>query len=633
MSLQIDSPLIETIYDYDLDSEIYVEQIRALLKKILPSDLFFSNTVVDTKAKIAYLQENLPIVIWSFSETHVTSYLLCKHRLNAANFFYDIISRWLIPEKRLNIDLFFSSDFYLKELADSPFTIARISFRASPLEIEEIKENQKSAQTEIRLGVLSSYHARRILEFKGLSSDAKTAMIQEKIGSLIQSGSKDYDKSIFSQMQKFLVTCKEEFKNVRDYHHISRIISIFYTIRKQLLQKTEAFPEKRQLIIKFLKTKLHFPEKEHNVLGILVGLNFLKEHEIFEEKHLISAIQMYIPSAQKVDGSFLLESSHNRKIQTLYIEIQKPEEFTQEEIQNLRTSLPENLKGHIEYLMHPIFMPRNEEEVLRNIMVLSKQLRYVQDIPQVIITFDEQKAQDLSFTVIFLRVVKSKSPSFTEVIQKFQKKFKVKPERVRKVGVLRRKYAKEAVVFRILLASKDYLRSNHSVDLYRAREDVLAEMFRVCGEVRDYNGGMIYKQNELFSSLKKELKSISQKHEFLLEKFFFALAPMEMRSIVSVEHLKAFFFMLLQVLKNEREFHRQQDLFYKRDEKKLAVVFAANAPVQKTKIMEKIESLNFSRHELLSFSLDLDTCFMGYLFLSVDEDKKDQLLHTLQFKS
>ena len=52
---------------------------------------------------------------------------------------------------------------------------------------------------------------------------------------------------------------------------------------------------------------------------------------------------MYIPSAQKVDGSFLLESSHNRKIQTLYIEIQKPEEFTQEEIQNLRTSLPENL--------------------------------------------------------------------------------------------------------------------------------------------------------------------------------------------------------------------------------------------------------------------------------------------------
>ena len=79
--------------------------------------------------------------------------------------------------------------------------------------MEEARSNLHSVETEIRLGVVSNYHARRILEFKGLSTDGKTAMIQEKIGSLIQSHSKDFDQGIFSQMQHFFVTCREDFKN------------------------------------------------------------------------------------------------------------------------------------------------------------------------------------------------------------------------------------------------------------------------------------------------------------------------------------------------------------------------------------------------------------------------------------
>ena len=35
-------------------------------------------------------------------------------------------------------------------------------------------------ETEIRLGIVSTYHARRILESKGLSSDGKTAMIRKE---------------------------------------------------------------------------------------------------------------------------------------------------------------------------------------------------------------------------------------------------------------------------------------------------------------------------------------------------------------------------------------------------------------------------------------------------------------------
>ena len=56
--------------------------------------------------------------------------------------------------------------------------------------------------------------------------------------------------------------------------------------------------------------------------------------------------------------------------------------------------------------MHPIFMPRNEEEVMRNILSLSNQIRYIKDPQQVFITFDEQTNAHLFFTVILVRILK-----------------------------------------------------------------------------------------------------------------------------------------------------------------------------------------------------------------------------------
>jgi len=618
-------PQIQTSYDLEKG---YQEGIEELLEKILPPDFFTDN---ERNKKLAFLSEHLPIIKWIENPSTLSIVLLCKHRRGAASFFYDMISRWLVPQKRLNIDLFFSSDFYLSDLISSAFTIAHIAIHVENKDQwEEIKCNMRSVDTEIRLGAVSNYHANRILEFKGLSPDGKTAMIQEKIGSLIHNRSKDYDKSIFAQMQRFLVTCKEEFKNLRDYHHISRIISILYLLRKLLKQKIEGFPSKRHFILKFLKTKLHHAEGDKNVLGMLVGLNFLQEHEVFEKNHLMSAIKSYIPTAKAIDDSFIIDRNQGSKIQTIYLEIEKEDgkDFTFDEIQLLRISMPDHLKGHIEYLMHPIFMPRNEEEVLRNIMVLSRQLKYVQDIPQMIITFDQQKGQDLSFTVIFLRVMKQDSLSISDLMKKFEKKLKVTCDRIRKVGTLRRKYPKEAAVFRVLLSSKRYLRANHSVDLYKAREDVLKEMVRVFGEIRDYNGGMIFKQNELFRALKSSLGVISKKHEFLLEKFFFALTPIEMRSIAPAEHLKTLFLMLLQFMKKEKSFYRTQDWFYKQDAKKVAMILPSD-PIRRSRVMEIVGNLGFSTHQLLSFSLEGEYSCLGYLLLSDDKDKQDHFIRTI----
>jgi len=606
----------------EVNAEYYRDGAQDLIQRLVPH-FMLESTAMHLAGQRAQFADMLPLISWSdLSKAPCTLsvLLLCKYRLNACNFFYDMISRWLLPQRRVNVEVFFASDVRIPHLSDDLLSVAEIVvYLKSAQDVEEVRRNLSTIETEIRLGVVSNYHARRILEFKGLSSDGKTAMIQEKIGSLIQSHSKDFDQGIFSQMQQFLVTCREEFKEGRDYHHISRMISNLYSLRKILKQNVKASPSKRHVSVKFLKTRLlptGLSTTEKPVLGVLVGLNFLGEHELFEESHLITAIQKYLPATRTIPSSPFIDRDTDVSIQTLYLEVEKVNglDFSLDEVQCLRANLPDQIKGHIEQLTHPIFMPRNEEEVLRNIMALSRQLRYVHDMPQVILSFDEQSKNDLSFTVILVRILKENAPTVEELFSKSCTNLKYFSDRVRRVGHLRRKYVKEATVFRILVSSRAFLRNDHSVDFYKAREHVLHELTRIVGEMRDYNGGIIYKQNEVLGALKASLGRIAVSHNVLLEKFFYSLMPMEMRTVLDTEPLKQLFLLLLQAKKTNLQ-HKKQDA------KRSLVVTPVHDVSVRGRLACAIEKLALPVHQFVSFFLEINqTLFVGYLLLSEDSE-------------
>jgi hypothetical protein len=610
----------------EVNAEYYRDGAQDLIQRLVPQDMLEARGV-DLPSQRARFADMLPLISWSDlsrAPCTLSVLLLCKYRLNACNFFYDMISRWLLPQRRVNVEVFFASDVRVPHLSDDLLSVAEIVvYLKSAQDVEEVRRNLQSIETEIRLGVVSHYHSRRILEFKGLSSDGKTAMIQEKIGSLIQSHSKDFDRGIFSQMQQFLVNCREEFKEGRDYHHISRMISNLYSLRRVLKQNVDAAPTKRHVSIKFLKTRLlpsPISPVEKSVLGILVGLNFLGEHELFDVPHLVRAIEELFPSTKCLPSIRVIPSSpcidRDASIQTLYVEIEKVDgfDFTLDEIQQLRAGLPDQIKGHIEQLTHPIFMPRNEEEVLRNIMALSRQLRYVNDMPQIILSFDEQNKDHLRFTVILLRILREGAPTVEELFIKSCTKLKYLPDRVRRVGQLRRKYVKEATVFRTLVPSHSFQRSDRSVDFYKAREHILHEMTRIVGELRDYNGGMIYKQNELLGALKTSLGKIASSHPVLVEQFFYALMPMEMRTILDIEPLKQFFLLLLLAKKTDLQQKKQ-------DAKRSLVVTPIYDVAMRRKLSSAIEKLSLPAHQLVTFSLEAEeTPFVGYLLLSEDAE-------------
>lgn len=599
-----------------IEAEYYRDGAQDLIRRLVPGELLEDggHTLATHRARFA---DMLPLIQWSEltrAPCALSVLMLCKYRLNACNFFYDMVSRWLLPQKRVNVELFFASDVRIPHLSDDLLSVAEVVVHLkSAQDVEEVRRNLHAIETEIRLGVVSNYHARRILEFKGLSADGKTAMIQEKIGSLIQSHSKDFDQGIFSQMQHFLVCVRDDFKTLRDYHHISRIISNLHSLRKFIQQNIQVYPNKRHVIFKFLKAKLTGP-KERFVLGVLTGLNFLREHEVFETNHLINAIQKNLPAIRLVDGSTFTDRGEG-SLQVMYLEIEKPDgsDFNLEEIQLLKVSLPDQIKGHIEQLAHPIFMPRNEEEVLRNIMSLSRQLRFASDMPHIIITFDEQKDSELHFSVILVRVIAENAPGLQELFAEKKSPLKYIPDRVRRVGQLRRKYVKEATVFRTILSNAQFLRADHSIDLNRARSHILNEVGQVVGQVRDYNGGMIFKLNESLSALKSALGRMAD--PILLEKFFYSIVPIEMRSSLETEPLKQFFLTFLQAAKTET-------LQKKQDAARVYLV----AP-QKKKPLD----LSLPAHKLVSFSVDLHDCpYTGYMVFSEGKDEQQALLEVIE---
>lgn len=534
--------MIESKSIYEKSKKIfYISAVERILSYVVPPHFFSSE---ETEC---HFYNKLPIVCWTPLKQppfEVSFFLLCRFRENAYRFFYEMLSRWLIPGKRLNVCLQFAVDFSLPEMGSQKYIAGEVLVQIeTDHEYAIMQKNLPIIESEIRLGVESAYQAGRILEIKGLTSDEKTALIQENIVSLIHHRPQDFDYDILSEMQHFLVLCKQEFKEKRCYRHMSRIICVHYLFRKTLKLSLEVYPERRYISVKLVRAKT-LPRKKA-VLGLIIGISYIRDNEIFEAEHILAGSKAIAKNIKLVPGSYFFNKSRSDPTCMMYLEIEKETAagFSLEEERQLKFRLPNELKSRIEQRLNPIFMPQNEEEIVRHIVTLSHQLKFVKDLPQVTIDFNQQTKDSLEFLVVILRVA---TPGSNDILNHFKARFstfRFIPDRIKTVGTIRKKYNKEASVFRVSVSKFPYLRKDHSLDLYKARQEVGKEIAKVIGEFRDYNGGIISKETEAFEILKAEVGS---EHTFWLENFFYSIHPPIMRSILPSTVLKKMFWMLLE---------------------------------------------------------------------------------------
>ncbi|MCH9626529.1 MAG: hypothetical protein S4CHLAM2_01510 [Chlamydiales bacterium] len=548
-------------------------------------------------------------------------YLLCSSEWNRKILLFveEMLACWLVPNEKLNLLSSKNLSFRL------PYWKAPLFFLELILEVPDEKTLhaiQKQLPTMIdglKLGSLSSGHAKYILEMKRLSLDGNVSFVYESVADLIRRYPKRFSSDIFREVQHFLAHCRKEFRQIRSHRHLCRIICAHYLFQKALEKDIKVFPHSRHIYIKLMQTHLHYPFGVRKVLGIALSINSLQDYESFELRHILKAVQHLIPHVQAPQDSYYAHRNEENRLLTVYLELEKTRggNFTLEEVRVLKNALPDELKNSIEYLSPSLFTPRNEEELIRNIIHLSQELRYVRDLPQAMISFQEQRHDVLRFNIVLLRVLNKTSRSLAKQSRSLPSNVHFIPERVANVGYLRKKYIKEATVFTLEIETRLFLRKNHSIDLVKARQYVVKSVEKMIGQFRDYNGGFLLKQNEQLEAIKEALGSQAKKYAFFLENLFYSLTPSIMQTYIPPDKGKILCALFLQTIElvlpnHESCIHRSH-----KEHDVLAVVVKANHPEIRETLSQSIKELEIDPLQLASSAVEVDrNYYQCYLFLN-----------------
>lgn len=112
-------PDVQTIFNDSSDHPngfLYSNAVPSLLKRFMPQREIMDD---DETAKNIHelwkeFREEFPIfrwVVWDPVTLNISIFLITTFRLSAGKFFYDMIHRWLLPGKKVNIGLFFCHRF------------------------------------------------------------------------------------------------------------------------------------------------------------------------------------------------------------------------------------------------------------------------------------------------------------------------------------------------------------------------------------------------------------------------------------------------------------------------------------------------------------------------------------------
>lgn len=614
---------LEPTFTFPMQSETLIEHAEAtrkILQKIIPEELFFE----DKADFIDWIKEALPTVKWTecleIPDT-ISIFLLCHSckGLSIDSFFLDFLKKRLIPDREVIALSFQNMSFHLKEVTTSSFFVAEMKILIeNSRDLHYVRKNLPLLAKEISLGVTSAPYAHYLLNSRTPSYSSKVTLIHQDLHQVMRKFPNHIDSLVFEELGKLLSMTDGSFINQRKPRHISRIACASSLIRKDLFRFRAISPGIRHLCLKLFRASLFFPFSSKAVLGLLVGINLMDKYELLDEEHVLGAVQKWIPQAQLVQGgSAALEGGKGEKIKLLYIELEKKDRtpFSVTELKLLNDFLKDELKHRIEKLVPAVFMIRNEEEVLRNILTLSREIHKIDDLPQVMISLDQQAVGEVSFTVILIWVRKKERKSLKSSFEKVSGNFFFRSDRVQTVGYLRKKHPIEAHVFSLSIEKNaSLLRADSSLNFYVARQEVSSLLFKAIGEYRDYNGGIIVKQGEILSQFQQAFHDVAQSFPDLVENFFYRITPIEKQATLAVAWLNSLFDLFLSSLREELPKRSSYHIKSRQEGECLFLIIRAKDPSFKDSLTEAVEHGDFANKGLVSTSGSFQEAFyVGYI--------------------
>ncbi|MBI3211380.1 MAG: peptide ABC transporter substrate-binding protein [Simkania negevensis] len=390
--------------------------------------------------------------------------------------------------------------------------------------------------------------------------------------SLLKKITKKYPQSFDSdarlELDRLMAMPAIEFKKQRSLQHILRIAYSHYFIQRDLVKASKMLREKRHLKLRTIRAQLEYPFGKKAVLGLIIGICLKEKYELLEENHIFQAALKYLPSIRAVKRSFYSHHDSYENTRLIYMELEKSDgsSFTTKEIGALRHTLLQELERRVEKLAPRLFVTHNEEEVIKNILMLGRELTSVNDIPQVMIFFEEQLPSELVFSVIITRILKKGVSRWSDsLLTDLGGGVRCLQTRSHIIGYLRKTYPKEAIMLRLHIPKDEaLLRMDSSINLYLAREKVATLTEQIMGEFRDYNGGLMLKRQELLSQLKQSFKKEAEEYPDLLENIFYSIIPVETQAVSALRPLEVLTGLFFQGIKHSLS--REGDYFLKVEE-------------------------------------------------------------------
>ena len=463
-----------------------------------------------------------------------------------------------------------------------------------------------------------------------LSYEEKCTSARNVLEKLIHKLSRVADKSVFKELDRITANLEATFINQRCPSHLAKLAYSIYFVRRKLSRGMTLLPFKDYFDIRIFPSSLYFTFGSKPVLSILTHAHLKDKYEIFDEEQILFIIRKLMPEIQLAKDSIYTYQASKNTIKTLYFEIHKKNglSFTSREIKQLKELLEREIKFSIEQLVPRVFMIRNEEEILKNILILSREIHFISDLPEIMILFDQQTPQEVIFTIILVRILKPGWSSVQECFARIPLDVEYLPDRCQIVRYLRKKHPLEANVFRIKLAKNpSLLRSDQSLNFYLARQRISRILVDTIGDFRDYNGGIIIKQREALSSFREAFRELSIKEPDLLENFYYSLSPIEVQATFPLKSLKILFELFLEA--RDASFIKPSDFFlkFKRNQKKFFILIRTPDENLKTEIDSILSSFEHTK-KIITFTIpSQNTYLLGYLLADIGLEIQSHLSH------
>lgn len=324
-----------------------------------------------------------------------------------------------------------------------------------------------------------------------------------------------------AEMAKFLLSCPRQ---ILDQHSILELTRIFFSYHRL---------SKRAFLNLSKRVHLRIIELNSSMYGLAIVIYPTQEHEIFGESQIMEGVRTLIPGVKKVSHSYF--SYFNGKVRFFYLEINKIRggNFSGDEKENICLQLPLHLNQRIEDFSPSLLIPCNMEELIKNIRHLKKEIRNFQDIPQVMLSFSEYSKKVIKFLVIIARVVNDNTPSIQALAKQLPEMVRFSVENILSLDKLHKKNRKEIAVLTVEVSSSIFLRLNNTVNLRAARNYVFKILENLLGPCRDYNGGLLSKEDEQLSAVKDMLKKRNPSIIALFEDLFYGIRPILLRALIT----------------------------------------------------------------------------------------------------